>query len=414
MNKPKIVILAGGSNSRFFPLNTNVHKGAIELLGKPLISRTLENLAYNGFKDILIVQSQRDAEAQSLEKIVQKTKFDQNIEFTTQIESKGMGDAVLTVKDKIEDAFVVIFPDLINAGDLINEMLKLEADGVVCASETHQPWLYGILELEGDQVVAIEEKPEKGTEKSNIKILGCYLLNQKFINILEGLSTSEYNFEDALGKMMEQHTIRSLILQQPTPSLKYPWHLFKFKKLLFEMHQSYTASSAKIAQTAIFDDTKGPIIIENNVTIGDFVKIIGPSFIGENCLVGDYSFVRGSSIEKNSTVGAKTEVVRSIIQNNSTLHFGYLADSIIGPNNKIGAGLITANKRLDRATISTMVKGITVDTELDALGIITGAGADLGISTNTMPGVMIGSGSKIHPGLVISKNVDHNITVQKS
>ena len=414
MNKPKIVILAGGSNSRFFPLNTNVHKGAIELLGKTFISRTLENLAHNGFKDILIVQSQRDADVKSLEKVVAQTKFDQNIEFTTQIESKGMGDAVLTVKDKIEDKFVVIFPDLINAGDLINEMLNLEADGVVCASETHEPWLYGILELDGDRALSVEEKPEKGQEKSNIKLSGCYLLNQKFINILKGLPDTEYNFEDALGQIMSEQNIRSLILQDPIRSLKYPWHLFTFQQLLFTTHKSYISSSAKIAQTALIDDTNGPVIIENNATVGDFAKIVGPCYIGENCLVGDYSFVRVSSLEKDSVVGAKTEVVRSIIMNKSTLHFGYLADSIVGPNNKIGAGLITANKRLDRATINTMVKGINVNTGLDALGIITGDDAKVGISTNTMPGVMIGAGSKIHPGQVISKNVDHNITVQKS
>jgi len=414
MNKPKIVILAGGSNSRFFPLNTNVHKGAIELLGTPFILRTLENLAQNGFNDIIIIQSQRDADSKSLEEVVANAKFDQNIEFFTQSESQGMGNAVLTVKDKLEDKFVVIFPDLINAGDLIKQMLSLEADGVVCSSETDEPWLYGILEQKGNQVIAIEEKPEKGTEKSNIKILGCYLLNQKFINILESLPTSEYNFEDALGQMMELQNIQSLNLQESILSLKYPWHLFLFQELLFSKLSSKTSSSARIASTAIIDDSNGPIIIEDNVTVGDFAKIVGPCYIGENCLIGDYSFVRGSSIEKNSTVGAKTEVVRSIIMDNSTLHFGYLADSIIGPNNKIGAGLITANKRLDRAPINTMVKGITVDTGLKALGIITGDDANVGISTNTMPGVMIGSGSRIHPGLVISKNVDHNITVQKS
>jgi UDP-N-acetylglucosamine diphosphorylase / glucose-1-phosphate thymidylyltransferase / UDP-N-acetylgalactosamine diphosphorylase / glucosamine-1-phosphate N-acetyltransferase / galactosamine-1-phosphate N-acetyltransferase len=414
MSKPKVIILAGGSNSRFFPLNTKVHKGALKLLGKPLISRTLENLVQSGFKDIIIVQSARDAESGSLQQIVDQTNFDLDIELVTQHEAKGMGNALLTVQDKLQDQFAVIFPDLYNAGDLISEMINLGGDGSVCASETKEPWLYGILELNGDKAISIEEKPEKGAEKSNIKTLGCYLLNQKFISILKELPEAEYNFEEALNKTMQESDIKALILQEAIRSLKFPWHLFKLQSILFKNLKSFTASSAKVSQTAIIDDSKGPVVIEDGARIGDFAKITGPCYIGKKCLVGDYSFIRGSNLEEDSVVGAKTEVVRSIIMNNSTLHFGYLADSIIGPNNQIGAGIITANKRLDRANIATIVKGVKTDTNINALGIITGYGAKLGIRTSTMPGVIIGAEAQIYPGQVVSKNVDHNSTLQKS
>jgi UDP-N-acetylglucosamine diphosphorylase / glucose-1-phosphate thymidylyltransferase / UDP-N-acetylgalactosamine diphosphorylase / glucosamine-1-phosphate N-acetyltransferase / galactosamine-1-phosphate N-acetyltransferase len=414
MSKPKVVILAGGSNSRFFPLNTNVHKGAIKLLGQHFISRTLENLSQSEFKDIIIVQSQRDADNKSLEEVVNGLNLNLNIKFFTQAEAKGMGDALLTVKDHLQDQFAVIFPDLYNAGNLINNMLDLNAEGSICASETHEPWLYGILELNENKVIGIEEKPEKGQEKSNIKSLGCYLLNQEFVNILNNLPAAEYNFEEALDQMMKKQDIRALILEKPIRSLKYPWHLFNFQKLLFENQKSYRADSAQIAQTAIIDDSNGPVIIEKGARVGDFAKVVGPCYLGKKTLVGDYSFVRNSSLEEGSVIGANTEVVRSIILDNSTLHFGYLADSIIGLNNKIGAGLITANKRLDRATVKTMVKGIKTDTGLKALGIITGNEANLGIKTGTMPGVIIGSGAQIYPGQIISKNVEHNATVQKS
>ena len=414
MSKPKVVILAGGSNSRFFPLNTKVHKGAVNFFGKPLITRTLENLAHNGFKEVIIVQSLRDDENNSLKQVVDQTKHNLEITFITQQESKGMGDALLTVKDQLNDKFAVIFPDLLNGGDLINEMINLNSDGSICASQTQEPWLYGILELDGDKALGIEEKPEKGTEKSNIKALGCYLLNQKFISTLNELPESEYNFEEALSQTMKETHVRALILKESIRSLKFPWHLFNLQKILFSAHKSYTSSSAKVAQTAILNDAKGPIIIEDGARIGDFVKLVGPCYIGKNCLVGDYSFVRQSSMEEDSIIGAKTEVVRSIIMNKSTLHFGYLADSIIGPNNQIGAGIITANKRLDRTNINTMVKGIKTDTGTNSLGIITGELVKIGIRTSTMPGVLIGSGAQIYPGQVVTKNIEHNTTLNNS
>lgn len=414
MSKPKVVILAGGSNSRFFPLNTQVHKGAIKLCGKPFIERTLENLAINGYKEVIVVQSARDAETGSLKEVVDSTAIDISVKFITQNEANGMGDALLTVKDYLDDKFAVIFPDLYNAGDLINEMLSLNSEGVICASETHEPWLYGILEMEGDKIISIEEKPEKGKEKSNIKALGCYLLERRFVEILEGLPIEEYNFEKALDIFFKEREVKALVLKQTIRSLKYPWHLFTFQKILFDAHESFTSSSANVSQTAIIDDSKGAVIIENGAKVGDFVKLVGPCYIGKDCLVGDYSFVRGSSIEEGSTIGANTEVVRSIILDNSTIHFGYLADSIIGTNNKIGAGLITANKRLDRDTVKTMVKGIKTDTGLKALGIITGDGANFGIKSGTMPGVLIGSDAKVYPGVIVTKNVEHNTTIQKS
>lgn len=414
MSKPKVVILAGGSNSRFFPLNTSIHKGALNLLGKAFINRTLENLAQNGFKEIIIVQSLRDKKSGVLQQVVNHTNLSLNITFVTQEEAKGMGNAILTAEKEINDQFAIINPYHFNAGDLIEKMSLLECDNSVCVTKTNTPWLYGIVNLDGDKVLSIEEKPEKGKETSNLRLIGCYLLNQSLLSTLKNLPESEYNFEEALNEVMKESNVRALILKEASRSLKLPWHLFNLQKILFTDHKSFTSSTAKLSQNVIIDDSKGPIIIEDGARIGDFVKLVGPCYIGKDCLVGDYSFIRQSSLEEGSVVGAKTEVVRSIIMDKSTLHFGYLADSIIGPNNKIGAGLITANKRLDRTNIKTMVKGVKTDTGINALGIITGENTKIGIRTSTMPGVLIGAGAQIYPGQVVTKNIDHNATLKNS
>lgn len=413
MSKPQIVITAAGSNSRFFPLNTQVHKGAITLLGESFVSRTLKSLENHGFSEIIIVQSVRDQESGSLKKAVEASKGNLNIRYAIQKEAKGMGDAVLSAKEYLSDKFFVIFPDLINAGEIADKMLSENSNATICTTKTTEPWLYGIVEIENGIAKAIEEKPTKGHEKSDQKINGCYLLNQKYLEILSRLPEAEYNFEQALDELFKTESVRVVELEESVFSLKYPWHLFKFQNILFEKLVSKIDPTAQVAKTAILDESKGPIVIEAGAKVGDFAKIVGPSYLGKNTLVGDYSFVRQSSLEEGSVIGANTELVRSIILENSTLHFSYAADSIIGPNNQIGAGLITANKRLNRESINTMVKGIKTDTGLTALGIITGDGAKLGIGLNTMPGVLIGSEAKIFPGLTISKNVEHDETVQR-
>jgi len=52
----KAVILAAGQSSRFKPLSDNRHKGLTEVLGKPIIEHTIEELGNNGGDEVKVVQ----------------------------------------------------------------------------------------------------------------------------------------------------------------------------------------------------------------------------------------------------------------------------------------------------------------------------------------------------------------------
>lgn len=195
-------------------------------------------------------------------------------------------------------------------------------------------------------------------------------------------------------------------------SLKYPWHLFDMQGELFEHLYSHRDETARISATAILDETDGPIWVGAGAVIRDFAKICGPAYIGTHSLVGDYAFIRQSSLESHSQVGAKAEVVRSIILSHSSLHFGYLADSIVGNHVQIGAGILTANKRLDRQPISVEVKGQPKSSGRTQLGVMIGDGANLGIGVKTMPGVIIGSQATIFPSTTLFAQVANNETVK--
>jgi len=107
-------------------------------------------------------------------------------------------------------------------------------------------------------------------------------------------------------------------------------------------------------------------------------------------------------------IGANTEVVRSVILEKCNIHFGYLADSVLDQNVKIAAGLVTANKRLDRENIAITTKEKTIDSRTDRLGILAGEGAETGIKVGTMPGVILGPNSKIFPGVIVFNSVEEN------
>src|SRR3989344_6427023 len=110
MSKPTAVILAAGANSRFFPFNTRIHKGGLEICGLPLIVRTLQGLQ-GQVERVMIVRSD-DESGQELENLVhqhQSQLADFAIKFFTQPQPKGMGDALLQVSSEVDSDLLVMF-----------------------------------------------------------------------------------------------------------------------------------------------------------------------------------------------------------------------------------------------------------------------------------------------------------------
>lgn len=412
MTKPTILIIAGGENSRFAPLNTRTHKGFLSLVGKPIISRAFKSLKEHGFYDVVIVVSPKDWKGSAFENYLQNNDFGLNIQTVLQEKATGMGDALLLAKEHLSEHFVLASPYYSNLGRIAEKLTSKQREAqvncVVSGTQTQNPELYGILEFDKtnkDKVVGVVEKPKKNTQPSDIKIDSIYLFDSSFISALENTKKNEYSLEEALTHYAKRSDVTWILNTGEIQSLKYPWHLFSVFNHYLQQEQTFFSPNATISDTATFDDSSGAVIIDDGAKIGDFVKLVGPCYIGKNTLVGDYSFVRGSSLEKNAVVGANTEVVRSILLENSSIHFGYLADSILGHGSKIGAGLITANKRLDRKNIRVMVKKSLIDTGTNTLGIITGENAILGIRVNTMPGIILGANAQVHPGTTVTRNV---------
>ncbi len=420
MTKPTIVIIAGGENSRFSPLNTKTHKGFLSLVGRPIIANAFNSLKKHGFTNIVLITSVKDQTNPDLSTYLQNNTAGLAITQIVQKNPTGMGDAILLAKQHLGENCIVASPYYSNLGEIAarlwQQKQETNANCVYSGTQTDKTGIYGILKIDPHnpkKVIGIEEKPTKKDTNSAIKIDSIYLFDAGFIQELAQTEKDEYSLEKAIKSYAEKTEATWVENKGHVQSLKYPWHLFNLFEQIVSQEKTSFAKSAQIADTAVFDDSNGPVIVAENATIGDFTKLVGPCYIGKNCLVGDYSFIRNSSLEEGVTVGANTEVVRSILLENSSIHFGYLADSILGHATKIGAGLITANKRLDRKNIRVEVKKSLVDTKSNTFGIITGENVTIGISVNTMPGITIGANAEIHPCLTVTRNVPANEIVKK-
>jgi len=400
------VILAAGESSRFWPLNQR-HKSLLKIMGKPLIWYTIEYLKWVGTDDLVIIQGPKG----DVEEELKNYNLGLNTHYVIQETPKGMGDAIFQAKDFLKEQFFVSNAERIDGGRYAEFLFgKQKSSGVnlvLFGIQTDKPWLFGIADLDGDKVKNIIEKPEKGKEPSNIRVIGTYLLPKNFLDYYKRVAEHQYAFEDALSLYMKENDVRLVTTQMEVPSSKYPWDLFRTNKLLMDKFlRTEIKKSAQISKN---------VVIEGNVYIGENTKIFegavikGPCYIGDNCIVGNNTLIREySNLENNVLIGALTEVTRSIFQEDVHIHSGYVGDSILGKGCRLGAGNITANVRIDRGEIKSVVKGEKIGTGLDSLGCIMGENTKSGIHCSLMPGVLIGCDCLIGPNSLIFGNIEDN------
>ena len=410
----KAVVLAAGESSRFWPLNY-CHKSLFYLMGRPIIFWNLKGIEEAGIKEVIVVQSSK----MDVERELKKFNFKKlKIKYVIQPKPISTGNALWQARSLLKGNFFVLNADVLNSKEILTEMIKKikkEKKPVLAGQKTKTPWLFGMMKLKKDRILRIVEKPKKGQEPSDIKVVGIYYLEPEYFQYYQRVKKHSYDFEDALSQYMKERDIKVALLkksEEETPAfLKYPWHLFHLRKYLFDNFlKEKIEKTVKISKGAIL---KGKVYIGRGTKILEGAIIKGPCYIGENCLVGNNSLVREyTNIEDNVLIGALCEATRSIFQKGATTHSGYFGDSIIGEGTKIGAGTITSNVRLDRGEIFSEVKGEKIDTGLKSFGAVIGRNSFIGTKVNIMPGKFIGSNCFVYPNCVITKNIKDNTVLK--
>jgi len=411
------VVLAAGKSGRFWPLNRR-HKSLIKVMGKPLIFYTVASLQKSGFSEIVIVQNQEKDIQAVLSPL--EGDFSIKVKYVVQPEAKGMGNALWQAKDYLEEKFLVLNAERIDVDDIISRhqkqiqsyLGKEKHKGILFGKETESPQLFGVMKLAGDRVLSIVEKPKKRDAPSNIRTVGIYILETDFFETYEKVKKHDYDFESALSEYMKEKSVGLILLdrKKKTPSLKYPWHIFETQNYLFKKYLTRkTESSAKIVKGS---SIQGRVYIGKNTRIFKNAIIKGPCYIGDNCIVGDQAIIRDNvNIEENGIVGAKAEITRSNLQDDVHLHSNFIGDSVLDRGCRVGAGTITANVRIDREKIRSLVKGKEVDSNQKSLGVIMGEGTMIGVNCSFMPGIVIGSNCIIGPASFVKEKVIEDNTL---
>ena len=299
----KAVIIAAGKAERLRPLTSTKPKQLIPIGGRPQLEWLIKGVAEAGIKDILIVTHYME------EKIKHQFNYGSDLgvklSYTRQKEMRGTADAFRYAEDFTADEdFIGMNGDLYLSPGIFKEIVKDHKEGeLTVAGLERDPYLYGALNLQGDRVQGIIEKPAPDQVFSNIASLPIYLFEQRIFSHLSRLKPSkrgELELQDAIQMLIDSYG--------------------KVRGELVSSRMNLTSAQDLLEINLYFLQKEAPQKIQDPVQIGRNVTLIPPYFLGANTIIGDQCVIGPQVyVESNAHIGQGCSISNTILLQGSRL-----------------------------------------------------------------------------------------------
>lgn len=185
----KGVILAGGLGTRLHPLTKVTNKCLLPIYNKPMIYYPIQSFVDSGIDDILLVCG-GNAAGEFLRVLGNGEEFGlKHLHYTYQSEPRGIADALSLAEDWADgEPIAVLLADNILENEFADQIESFEGGAKIFLTEVERPEFYGVVEVNGDKVVSIEEKPKN--PKSNLIAIGLYLYDGTVWDYIRNLEPS--------------------------------------------------------------------------------------------------------------------------------------------------------------------------------------------------------------------------------
>ena len=429
MNKTiEVCILAAGKGTR---MKSSKPKVLHPIAGRPMLRHlvsTVQSLNINNVH--VVVGSGADEVKQSFQ--------NDDIDFVLQLEQKGTGHAVMQALPHLDESkrVLILLGDapLLKA-ETIEQMLKCECDLGVLTVIQANPFNYGRIIRQHDQIIEIVEEKDAGDEQRQISEVNTGVMIadvKKLSRWLDRITPENSQGELLLTDIVKMansdgDVVKGIVAADPIEVQGV--NDFEQLSQLERYYQTTIAKQLMQGGVHLMDpnriDVRGDLkvgadstidincIFEGNVSLGSNVRVganckIIDSTIADNVEIKPNSIIEGASLEAGCSVGPFVrlrpgaqlgqdvaignfvEVKKTTLGRGSKAsHLSYLGDAIIGAGVNIGAGTITCNYDGVNKHITEIQDDVFV-----------------GSNTALVAPVVVGQGSTIAAGSTITKQID--------
>ena len=166
----KGVILAGGNGTRLLPITKVTNKHLLPIYDRPMVYYPLQTLKAMGIRDIMIVSGRGHA-GHFLNLLGSGSEFGVRLSYAVQEEAGGIAQALALSEDFVDHEQVVailgdnIFEDIETVATAAADFAQQEKGAKIFLKEVTDAMRFGVAEIQGDKIIAIQEKPKQ--PKSN-------------------------------------------------------------------------------------------------------------------------------------------------------------------------------------------------------------------------------------------------------
>ena len=395
----KAWILSAGEGTRMRPLTANLPKPLLPVAGKPFLAHTIEAVRDAGIKEMAILIGWQGRRVK--EYFGRGDAFGVKLAYEEQMERLGTAHAVGLAREHTKGDFLSVNGDVVISAKAVKGLVEFHAKvkaPVMAVAEVKDASAFGVVDLEGDRVVGLVEKPKAPTSK--LINAGVYVFPPEIFPLIDKTPKSprgEYEVTDTIRLLMAEGDVYAYRLPDTWIDVGRPWDLLEANAILMRgLKGRVDGEVAKGATLA------GEVVVEAGARVLDGAYVQGPTIIGRESEVGPNCFIRpATALGRKCKVGNACEVKNSILMDGTHVpHQNYVGDSILGERCNLGAGTKVANLRLDEESVKVPWRGQVIDTGLRKLGVIMGDDVKTGINASIDVGTIIGEETFIGPGAV--------------
>ena len=318
----KAMILAGGLSTRLYPLTRQVPKPLVPIAGEPNSGHVMRYLHSFGIEEVAInVHYLAD-------KIVAAfgdgSRYGVKLHYLHEDVLLGSAGGVKQMQEFLgDDTFVVVGCDGLTdlrLDALVQFHKRNKALASIALVEEDDVSHYGVVVVDDDgRIVEFQEKPPKGTERSNLVNTGVYVFEPA---IFERIPAGEFwdfgkNVFPELQRDaapfygLEMHGAYWVDIGTPDEYRQATRDVLEGKvRLLGNARARGYPPDAKLGHDVRLE---GDVRVGSHAVLGDAVRVIGPSVIGDRVTVGAGTRIESSILWDGAAIGERARIVDSIV-----------------------------------------------------------------------------------------------------